>query len=68
MKLFIMRNIKTLLLQIIILFYPVIYIMAENAISINNIKDLIETTDHFNHNYPQEKVFVHFDNSGYYIG
>ena len=45
-----------------------IYIYAQENNETEKLKRFIENINIFNYLYPQEKVYLHFDNTGYFVG
>lgn len=56
---------KSLILFLILSIVP---LKAQDTISINKIKSLSQHYIKFSKEYPQEKVYLHFDNTAYYLG
>lgn len=40
---------------------------AASALPMNELNELIENINDFNYRFPQEKVFLHFDNTAYFL-
>lgn len=40
---------------------------AASALPMNELDELIENINDFNYRFPQEKVFLHFDNTAYFL-
>jgi len=55
-----------LLLLFLIITAPIIY--AQDSTAIRKIKSFSQHFVSFSKSYPQEKVYLHFDNSSYYLG
>lgn len=62
MKLLFMKNNKTYILQLLLCIFP-IYCFAQVSIG----KHEAEVVNQFNTRYLQEKVFLHLDNTAYYL-
>ena len=53
---------------ICILFLLSLKIQAQDSLCIQKLSAFVENINTFTHLYPQEKVYLHFDNTGYYLG
>lgn len=45
-----------------------IHVMSQPQAYKQQLEGIIDQIDNFNHLYPQEKVYLHFDNTGYFLG
>jgi len=62
-------NSKSRIPFLIILFYISIHLSAQsNDSTLNKLSHYVSILNHFSKNLPQEKVYLHFDNSTYYQG
>jgi len=55
------------LLTITILAFLFTGISAQDSLAFQNLKKFVVNIQAFNYLYPQEKVYLHFDNTGYYL-
>ena len=53
---------------IIYLLFYCLSVFSQNKTDEQKLAELVVAINNFNHLYPQEKVYLHFDNTGYYLG
>lgn len=62
-----MKITKLLCIYFISLFVPVLYAQEENTEE-QKLLEFVKNINAFSHSYPQEKTYLHFDNTGYFKG
>jgi hypothetical protein len=62
------RSVRFLKLLVLFLIITVPLAYAQDSTAIRKIKSFSQRFTTFSKNYPQEKVYLHFDNSTYYLG
>ncbi len=63
-----MQHVKNSLLYLVLLLACIRISAQDRDSSMNRLLSYAHTIDYFTKNIPQEKVYLHFDNTGYYKG
>ncbi len=62
------RSVRFLKLLVLLLIVTAPIVYAQDSTAIRKIKSFSQHFVSFSKSYPQEKVYLHFDNSSYYLG